>query len=48
MEALARLRVSKGLTVDRYLGSFYRRTPTDLEFPALSCDHALVSAGGGG
>jgi len=42
-EAVARLRVSTGLSVDNYVGAFHRRNPTDLHFPALSCDH-IVSA----
>jgi protein transport protein SEC24 len=42
-EALGRLRVSAGLAVDAYVGAFHRRTPTDLNFPALSCDHALAA-----
>eukprot|EP00887_Chlorella_sp_A99_P006404 scaffold3.g6404.t1 len=43
LEGLGRLRVSRGLGVDRFLGAFYRRTPTDLDFPALSCDHSLAA-----
>lgn len=37
-EAAGRLRVSTGLEVERYSGSFYRREATDIEFPAISCD----------
>ncbi|KAG7669916.1 hypothetical protein KSW81_008060 [Nannochloris sp. 'desiccata'] len=40
-EAVARLRVSSGLSVDNYVGAFHRRNPTDLHFPALSCDHTI-------
>jgi protein transport protein SEC24 len=40
-EAVARLRVSTGLSVDNYVGAFHRRNPTDLHFPALSCDHTI-------
>jgi protein transport protein SEC24 len=42
-EAVARLRVSSGLSVDNYVGAFHRRNPTDLHFPALSCDHTISS-----
>ncbi|KAK9809653.1 hypothetical protein WJX73_000552 [Symbiochloris irregularis] len=41
-EAICRLRCSEGLEVDRYLGGYYQRTTTDLEFPFLSCDHAIA------
>ena len=41
---MGRLRVSAGLEVERLAGAFRRRTPTDLDFPAISCDAAL-SAG---
>lgn len=43
LEAIARLRCSKGLAVDKYMGHAYRRTLTDLEFPNLSCEHSLVA-----
>lgn len=43
LEAVGRLRVSRGLLVERYLGSFYRRVDTDLNFPALSCDHSVAA-----
>lgn len=43
LEAVGRLRCSRGLAVDRYIGSFYRRVETDLNFPALSCDHAFAA-----
>ncbi len=43
LEAIARLRCSKGLAVDKYLGHAYRRTLTDLEFPNLSCEHSLAA-----
>ena len=36
--------MSAGLEVERLAGAFRRRTPTDLDFPAISCDAAL-SAG---
>ena len=26
----------------RYLGGYFQRTTTDLEFPFLSCDHAIA------
>lgn len=41
-EAVGRLRCSTGLAVERYAGSFYRRTTTDLDFPALHSEHALA------
>ena len=41
-EAICRLRCSEGLEVDKYLGGFYQRTTTDIEFPALSSEHALA------
>ena len=34
-EAIARLRVSQGLEVETHLGGAYRRSTTDLEFPAV-------------
>ncbi|KAK9832002.1 hypothetical protein WJX81_007680 [Elliptochloris bilobata] len=43
-EAVGRLRVSAGLEVERLHGSFRRRTPTDLDFPAISCDAALSAS----
>eukprot|EP00884_Botryococcus_braunii_P013212 jgi/Botrbrau1/21892/Bobra.0249s0021.1 len=41
-EAVGRLRCSAGLAVERYAGSFYRRTTTDLDFPALHSEHAFA------
>lgn len=41
-EAVGRLRCSTGLAVERYAGSFYRRTTTDLDFPALHSEHAFA------
>jgi len=29
--------------VDKYIGSFHRRVETDLNFPALSCDHSFAA-----
>lgn len=43
LEAVGRLRCSRGLAVDKYIGSFYRRVDTDLNFPALACDHAFAA-----
>ena len=43
LEAIARLRVSNGLVVERYMGSLYQRTSTDVEFPVVSSDTALVA-----
>lgn len=42
MEAVARLRCSKGLTVDKYQGSFHRRTATDINLPALNTDQSIA------
>ena len=41
-EAVGRLRVSSGLEIDRYGGSFFRRTASDVDFPALHCDHSFA------
>lgn len=43
LEAVGRLRLSRGLGVEKYIGAFYRRQDTDLSFPALSCDHAVAA-----
>ena len=42
MEAVARLRCSKGLTVERYLGSFHRRSATDIDLPAINTDQSVA------
>ena len=42
-EAIARLRVSHGLEVETHLGGAYRRSTTDLEFPAVSAPPFLRS-----
>ncbi len=34
--------MSSGLQIDRYGGSFFRRTASDLDFPALHCDHSFA------
>ncbi len=39
---MGRLRCSTGLAVERYAGSFYRRTTTDLDFAALHSEHAFA------
>ena len=41
-EAVGRLRVSAGLDVERYAGSFFRRTESDMDFPALHSDHSFA------
>ena len=41
-EAVGRLRMSSGLDVERYAGSFFRRTASDMDFPALSSDHSFA------
>jgi hypothetical protein len=45
LEAILRVRVSNGLDVDSYVGSFYKppNSPTDLYLPAIDCDKALVA-----
>jgi hypothetical protein len=43
LEAVGRLRVSRGLLVEKYIGAFHRRNETDLNFPALSCDHSVAA-----
>lgn len=45
---MGRLRASNGLSVDKYIGPFYRRTLTDLNFPAISSDHSIAGEGGRG
>ena len=42
LEAVARLRVSNGLTVVGYQGAFCKRTPTDVDLPTVDCDKALL------
>lgn len=42
LEALMRVRVSSGLTVQDYLGCFHRRTFTDCDFPAIDSDKSVV------
>ncbi len=41
-EAVGRLRVSVGLDMERYAGSFFRRTESDMDFPALHADHSFA------
>ena len=40
---MGRLRCSRGLSVEKYIGSFYRRVESDLNFPALCCDHSVAA-----
>lgn len=42
MEAVARMRCSSGLVVERYLGSFHRRTVTDIDLPAINADQSIA------
>ena len=42
MEAVARMRCSSGLAVERYLGSFHRRTVTDIDLPAINADQSIA------
>lgn len=42
MEAVARMRCSTGLTVERYLGSFHWRTVTDIDLPAINADQSIA------
>ena len=44
LEAVARLRVSQGLSVVEYEGAFCKRTPTDVDLPAIDCDKARAHA----
>ena len=43
LEAVARLRCSSGLDVDKYMGAFYRRTATDVDLPAIHADQVCSS-----
>ena len=36
------MRCSSGLVVDRYLGSFHRRTATDIDLPAINADQSIA------
>jgi protein transport protein SEC24 len=40
-----RVRVSQGLDVEGYLGSFYKppNSPTDIYLPAIDCDKAILA-----
>jgi protein transport protein SEC24 len=40
-----RVRVSTGLDVEGYLGSFYKppNSPTDIYLPAIDCDKAVLA-----
>lgn len=42
LEAVARMRCSSGLVVERYLGSFHRRTATDIDLPAINADQSIA------
>jgi len=42
MEAVARLRCSSGLDVDKYMGAFYRRTASDVDLPAIHSDQVRL------
>ncbi len=41
LEAVMRVRASAGLGVSEYGGFFCKRTPTDVDLPALDCDKAI-------
>lgn len=43
LEAVARLRVSQGLSVVEYAGAFCKRTPTDVDLPTIDSDKALLA-----
>ena len=43
LEALFRVRVSKGLNVVRYVGGVATPTPTDADMPQVDADQALVA-----
>lgn len=34
--------MSSGLDIEKYAGSFFRRTASDMDFPALSADHSFA------
>ena len=36
------MRCSSGLTVERYLGSYHRRTATDIDLPAINADQSIA------
>lgn len=36
------MRCSSGLVVERYLGSFHRRTATDIDLPAINADQSIA------
>jgi len=42
LEAVARLRCSSGLDVDKYMGAFYRRTASDVDLPAMHSDQVRL------
>ena len=42
LEALARLRCSRGLSVAGYFGSFHRRGPTDIDMPSINSDQSIA------
>ena len=42
LEALARLRCSRGLSVAGYFGSFHRRGPTDIDLPSINSDQSVA------
>eukprot|EP00891_Asterochloris_glomerata_P005862 jgi/Astpho2/5862/Aster-02364 len=42
MEALARLRCSRGLSVAGYFGSFHRRGPIDIDLPSINSDQSIA------
>eukprot|EP00798_Chlamydomonas_sp_ICE-L_P015089 gene15089-21144_t len=46
MEAVMRVRCSQGLTVDHYMGAFYRMpsSPTDVFLPAVDCDKSITAS----
>lgn len=41
LEAVARLRVSNGLSVGDYQGAFFKRTQTDVDLPAVDSDKTI-------
>lgn len=42
LEAVMRVRCSQGLQVHDYAGNFCKRTPTDLDLPAIDCDKTIM------
>ncbi|CAK9882645.1 unnamed protein product [Sphagnum jensenii] len=42
LEAIMRVRCSKGLQLQEYYGNFWKRNPTEVELPAIDCDKTIM------